>query len=153
MKRPQLAQSACPIDRSLYEIGDSWTFMILRDAMHGVKRFTDFRRHIGIASNVLSVRLQNLVDKGIFEVQESALGNSHEYVLTEKGRDFHAVLSALRQWGQKYLFDDGDEMTRVVERATGKPPAEMVLTSQGGQPLTLEDITVVPITVNRHAET
>ncbi|MFD0502297.1 winged helix-turn-helix transcriptional regulator [Streptomyces chiangmaiensis] len=85
MKRGELVNSACPIDRSLSEVGDTWTLQILRDALHGVTRFTDFSKHIGLATNVLSARLQKLVAVGIFEIRDSELGNSHEYVLTEKG--------------------------------------------------------------------
>ncbi|MGW1887953.1 winged helix-turn-helix transcriptional regulator [Streptomyces sp. NPDC001970] len=143
MKRRELGKSACPIDRSLSEVGDTWTFQILRDAMHGVTRFTDFNKRIGLASNILSARLQKLVAVGIFEIQESALGNSHEYVLTEKGRDFHTVLSALRQWGQKYLFEDDEPMTRVIDARTGQPPRQMSLTAEDGRNLSPDDILVV----------
>ncbi|MGH3387301.1 MAG: winged helix-turn-helix transcriptional regulator [Actinomadura sp.] len=143
MKRRELGKSACPIDRSLYEVGDAWTLQILRDAMHGVTRFTDFSKHIGLASNVLSARLQKLVAVGIFEIHESALGNSHEYVLTKKGRDFHTVLSALRQWGQRYLFEDDEPMIRVIDARTGRPPRPMALTAEDGRELSPDDILVV----------
>jgi DNA-binding HxlR family transcriptional regulator len=143
VKRREMADSACPIDRSLYEVGDTWTLQILRDAMHGVTRFTDFNKQIGVASNILSARLQKLVAVGIFEIHESALGNSHEYVLTEKGRDFHTVLSALRQWGQKHLFEDDEPMNRVIDARTGQPPRPMTLTAEDGRELSPDDILVV----------
>ncbi|MEV6056873.1 helix-turn-helix domain-containing protein [Streptomyces sp. NPDC052107] len=97
VKRREMGKSACPIDRSLSEVGDAWTLQILRDALQGITRFTDFNEQIGAASNILSARLQKLVAVGIFKIHESTLGNSREYVLTEKGRDFHTALSALRQ--------------------------------------------------------
>lgn len=143
MKRRDLGTSPCPIDRSLSEVGDTWTLQILRDAMHGVTRFTDFNKRIGLASNILSARLQKLVAVGIFEIQDSALGNSHEYVLTEKGRDFHAVLSALRQWGQRHLFEDDEQMTRVIDARTGQPPRHISLTAEDGRELTPEDMLLV----------
>ncbi|MEV7991859.1 helix-turn-helix domain-containing protein [Streptomyces sp. NPDC086077] len=143
MKRRELVNSACPIDRSLSEIGDTWTLQILRDAMHGVTRFTDFSKRIGVASNILSARLQKLVAVGILEIHESELGNSHHYVLTEKGRDFHTVLSALRQWGQKYLFEDDEPMTQVVDARTGQPPRILSVVAEDGRELTPEDLLVV----------
>lgn len=143
MKRRELVDSACPIDRSLYEVGDAWTLQILRDAMHGVTRFTDFSKRIGVATNILSARLQKLVAVGIFELRESEVGNSREYVLTEKGRDFHTVLSALRQWGQKYLFEDDELMTRVVDARTGQPPQQISLIAEDGRTLSPEDMLVV----------
>ncbi|MGX5185447.1 winged helix-turn-helix transcriptional regulator [Streptomyces avermitilis] len=143
MKRRELGQSPCPIDRSLHEVGDTWTFQILRDAMHGVTRFTDFSKNIGLATNVLTARLQKLVAVGIFEIHESELGNSHEYVLTEKGRDFHTVLAAMRQWGQKHLFDDDEPINRVVDARTGQQPQPITLTAGDGRELFPEDILVV----------
>ncbi|MFJ5216812.1 winged helix-turn-helix transcriptional regulator [Streptomyces sp. NPDC088354] len=143
MKRRELGDSACPIDRSLFEVGDTWTLQILRDAMHGVTRFTDFSKNIGLATNVLTARLQKLVAVGIFEIRESGLGNSHEYVLTEKGRDFHTVLAALRQWGQKHLFDDDEPMNRVIDARTGQQPEPLTLTAADGRELTADDMLLV----------
>jgi DNA-binding HxlR family transcriptional regulator len=143
MKRRELVNSPCPIDRSLSEVGDTWTLQILRDALHGVTRFTDFNKHIGLATNVLSARLQKLVAVGILEIHESALGNSHEYVLTEKGRDFHTVLAALRQWGQKHLFEDDEPMNRVIDARTGQPPRPLTLTAEDGRELSPDDMLVV----------
>lgn len=143
MKQRDWGMSDCPIDRSLSQVGDTWTLQILRDAMHGVTRFTDFSKHIGVASNILSARLQKLVAVGIFEIRESALGNSHEYVLTEKGRDFHTVLSALRQWGQRHLFDEDEAMSLAIDARTGQPPREMTLTAEDGRQLSPEDLLLV----------
>jgi DNA-binding HxlR family transcriptional regulator len=142
MKRERAAVR-CPIERSVGQIGDSWTFMILRDAMYGVHRFTDFKNHIGIATNVLSARLSSMVDDGILEIREGTAGNSHEYHLTQKGRDLHVVLAALRQWGQKYLFEDGEMMNCAVDSATGEPPAELRLTSKDGRLLGVDDLDIV----------
>lgn len=114
-----------------------------RSGRHGVTRFTDFSRSIGLATNVLTARLQKLVAVGIFEIHESALGNSHEYVLTEKGRDLHTVLAALRQWGQKHLFEDDELVNRVVDARTGRQPKMIALTAEDGRELSPDDIFVV----------
>lgn len=142
MKRAPVGTN-CPIERSVGQIGDSWTFMILRDAMYGLTRFTDFKNNLGIATNILSARLAKLVEDGIFEIREAGLGNSHEYHLTEKGRDLHTVLAALRQWGQRYLFTEGELMNCAVDAETGEMPLEMQLVSPAGKVLGPGELQIV----------
>ncbi len=60
---------ACSIARTLEVIGDRWTMLILRDAFRGVRRFDEFQRDLGIARNLLTDRLQKLVDHGVLEKQ------------------------------------------------------------------------------------
>jgi DNA-binding HxlR family transcriptional regulator len=98
----------CSIAGTLELIGERWTLLILRDAFHRVRRFEDFQRRLGIARNVLSNRLQTLVDAGILErrlYQEHPA--RYEYRLTEKGIDLWPVLMALVRWGDKYLAENG----------------------------------------------
>jgi DNA-binding HxlR family transcriptional regulator len=139
----ETAQTNCPVQRSAGEIGDKWTFVILRDALNGMKRFTDFKRHLGIASNILSDRLGRLVKDGILELRDAPLGNSHEYHLTQKGRDLHVVLAAIRQWGEKYLFTEGESVTCMVDAKTGEMPAQLELKSVEGALLDPDDLEIV----------
>jgi DNA-binding HxlR family transcriptional regulator len=143
MKRSDFANSPCPIDRSLNVVGDTWTLQILRDAMHGVTRFNDYRSRIGVATNILSARLQKLVNEGIFEVHKSEMGNSHNYILTDKGRDLLLVISALRQWGQQHLFDDSEMINRAIDAKTGLSPKRMMLLAEDGRELSPDDLLVV----------
>jgi DNA-binding HxlR family transcriptional regulator len=98
----------CSIAGTLELIGERWTLLILRDAFHRVRRFEDFQRRLGIARNVLSNRLQTLVDA---EILERRLYQEHparyEYRLTEKGIDLWPVLMALTRWGDKYVAENG----------------------------------------------
>jgi DNA-binding HxlR family transcriptional regulator len=98
----------CSIAGTLELIGERWTLLILRDAFHRVRRFEDFQRRLGIARNVLSNRLQTLVEAGILErrlYQEHPA--RYEYRLTEKGIDLWPVLVTLSQWGDKYVAENG----------------------------------------------
>lgn len=96
---------ASSIVRSLAIIGDWWTLLIVRDAFMGVTRFDEFHRHLGIARNILSSRMKNLVAAGIMERKQYLDKPArYEYVLTEKGVDLHKVLSALKQWGDKWIY-------------------------------------------------
>ena len=54
--------------QSLEQIGEWWSLLIIRDALLGVRRFEDFRTRLGIASNILTSRLDTLVAHGILDV-------------------------------------------------------------------------------------
>lgn len=93
----------CPIARTLDIVGEWWTLLIVRDALLGARRFDEFRDS-GIADNILSSRLDRLVQEEILErraYQEHP--PRHEYVLTEKGRDLLPVIAALGMWGHKWV--------------------------------------------------
>jgi DNA-binding HxlR family transcriptional regulator len=88
----------CSIARSLELIGDRWTLLIVRDLVLGLSRFDEFLESLGIASNVLTDRLNRLVDEGIAErVRYSERPERFEYRLTTKGRELGPVLLALMQ--------------------------------------------------------
>ena len=96
----------CSIARSLEVVGERWTLLIVRDAFLGLRRFDEFQRSLGIATNVLTARLDLLTETGIFarrRYQERP--ERFEYVLTEKGRDLYPVLVALLQWGDRYVSE------------------------------------------------
>src|SRR5215211_2630900 len=96
----------CSIARTLEVVGERWTLLIVRDAFLGLRRFDQFQESLGIARNVLSDRLNRLVEAGIFErVRYSERPERFEYRLTAKGRELDVALTALRQWGDKHLSD------------------------------------------------
>jgi DNA-binding HxlR family transcriptional regulator len=99
----------CSIARALELVGERWTLLILRNALFaGATRYGDFQRDLGIATNVLQDRLDGLVEAGIMERRPSAAqAGLHEYILTEKGRDFAPALVALTQWGDTWAAPDG----------------------------------------------
>jgi DNA-binding HxlR family transcriptional regulator len=107
MRRKRFADMACPIARTLDIVGEWWTLLIVRDALTGARRFEEFRQS-GIADNILSARLERLVQEGILERQ---LYQEHpprqEYVLTEKGRELLPVIAALGLWGLKWTEGPG----------------------------------------------
>ena len=61
VKRKSLQGSPCPVARSLDLIGDWWSLLIIRDALSGTKRFSDFQKNMDVAKNILSTRLKSLV--------------------------------------------------------------------------------------------
>ena len=121
MKRKSLKSAECPIARALDEIGDWWTLLIVGEAVQGVCRFNDFQRRIGIAKNILSVRLRRLVEDDILYVQRSSERTERgEYHLTVKGRQLQIILLALWQWGAENLYDEGEPMSLMVDMIDGK---------------------------------
>ena len=141
MRRTDMSAAACPIARSLDAIGDWWTLLIVRDAFRGTRRFSEFEKGLGLAKNILSSRLRQLVANGILELRPCAEGGARsEYHLTEKGRRLRLVLVALRQWGEDNLFPGDEPSTVLVETATGQPVGRLQLTAQDGRVLELDEV-------------
>ncbi|KAB7775367.1 helix-turn-helix domain-containing protein [Xanthomonas protegens] len=125
--RPALPASPCPVARSADLIGDRWSLLIVRDAFDGVRRFGDFQRSLGMARNILADRLRKLVEAGILETREASDGSAYrEYALSAKGEDLFAVVLALRQWGERHLFDHGERHSVLIDTRNGKPVARML---------------------------
>ena len=104
MQRKSFADMPCPIARSLEQVGEWWSILILRDAFAGKTRFDEFQLSLGIAPNMLTRRLAALVAAGMLERRlYSERPPRHEYVLTERGRDFRTVLLALLDFGHRHF--------------------------------------------------
>jgi DNA-binding HxlR family transcriptional regulator len=98
-KKTDLGLSACAIARSLSVVGDWWSLLLVRDALSGARRFGEFESRLGLAKNILAVRLRKLIEEGIFErVPSSDGGARDEYQLTKKGEELYVVLVGLWQW-------------------------------------------------------
>ena len=114
----------CPILRALEIVGGRWTLILLRDAFNGVRRFEDFQQHLGVSPSVLSRRLKDMVDEGLFRrepYRENGDRERHEYHPTDKAWDLYPVIVGLMQWGDRYLSDPDGPPVRLVDSRTGKP--------------------------------
>jgi DNA-binding HxlR family transcriptional regulator len=141
MKRKCLENSPCPIARALDVIGDWWSLLIVRDAVLGKRRFSEFQKSLGLARNILCTRLRKLVAHGVLEAGPASDGSAfQEYRLTDKGRGLYLVLVALRQWGENYLFAKGEPDLVLVDRKTGRPVKPLELRSQDGRLLGPADL-------------
>ncbi|MFF7890246.1 winged helix-turn-helix transcriptional regulator [Streptomyces sp. NPDC020794] len=100
MRRTSFAQWPCSIARTMDLLGDWWTPLVLREAFYGIRRFDAFQESLGIARNTLTDRLRRLVEEGLLEKRPYQTEPvRHDYVLTEKGRDFYGVLLVMNRWG------------------------------------------------------
>ena len=125
VKRTSFENDDCPIARSLDAIGDWWSLLIIREALFGSRRFGEFQKSLGLAKNILTVRLRALVDQGILKLAPASDGSAYqEYLLTPKGRGVFPILVALRQWSEE--FDDHPEeiATILVDKEKGRPGSQ-----------------------------
>jgi DNA-binding HxlR family transcriptional regulator len=130
----------CSVAKSLEVIGERWSLLIVRDVMNGNRRFGEIQNSLGVARNVLSARLQRLVDEGILErraYQESP--PRHEYFLTEKGLDLWPALIALVHWGDKYSAGPEGPPRLIVHKECGGEVSERGSCTACGKVLTARD--------------
>ena len=136
MKRKSVAHMPCPIARSLERVGDWWSILILRDALHGLTRFDQFQESLGIAPNMLTRRLNQLLSAGLLERR---LYNEHpprhEYVLTECGRDFRPVILSLLAWGNRHFAPEGHSVV-ILDTKTSTPADPVLVDGTSGKPVT-----------------
>src|SRR3954453_19122379 len=114
--------SNCSIGRAVALVGKPWVVLILREVVRGLSRFTDIQDHLGISRSVLSDRLDLLVAHGILELREyrePGQRRRSEYHLTQKGRDLYPAITALREWGDKYMADPEGPSSLVLHRGCG----------------------------------
>jgi len=137
-----MPDAICPVARTLDEIGDWWTLLIVRDAFAGLKRFGEFQKSLGLAKNILTERLKTLVANGILEKRLPADGGARsEYYLTDKGRELRLILIALRQWGEAHLFKEGEAMM-IARDHENRPIPRLRLVDASGDTLAPGDIVI-----------
>jgi DNA-binding HxlR family transcriptional regulator len=143
MTESTLADSTCPVARTVDVVGDKWSLLIIRDAFDGIRRFSQFQRSLGVAKSILSTRLRNLVDAGLLRVVPASDGSSYqEYVLTDKGEGLFDLIVSLRQWGQDHAFSPGEPRAVLVDRATAEPLPHLTYTTPDGHPIRPSDTSV-----------
>ncbi len=139
MQRKSFDSMPCPIARSLERVGEWWSILILRDALHGFTRFDQFQKSLGIAPNMLTRRLKALVESGLLDRRRySERPPRNEYVLTARGRDFRPVIVALLAWGNRHFAPEGASVL-LVDAQTGLAADPVMVDRASGQPLEAPD--------------
>ncbi|MFI6986237.1 winged helix-turn-helix transcriptional regulator [Embleya sp. NPDC050154] len=140
MRRKSFQEMACSVAQFLEVAGEWWTMLIVRDAFLGVTRFDDFHERLGISRNVLTQRLEHLIEHGVLtrEVYQDKPVR-YDYRLTDKGRTMWPVLNAMRQWGDQWAAPDGPPLI-VTHSACGQPATAVHVCSHCGDPLTSRDL-------------
>jgi DNA-binding HxlR family transcriptional regulator len=137
----------CAIGAAVDILGERPTFLVLREAFNGVRRFDDMQRRTGMPRQVLSQRLSRLVDEGMLRkapYQESGQRSRTEYRLTEKGLDLYPVLVALMEWGDKYEVGSAGPQVLLRHRDCGEPVELQIACAAGHVLASAREVTPVP---------
>jgi DNA-binding HxlR family transcriptional regulator len=135
----------CMIAASLDVISTRSAFLILREAFFGTTRFDDFAQRVGISEPVAARRLRELVEQGLLvreDYREPGQRTRQRYRLTEKGADLLPALTALRQWGDRWLDDRGGPV-ELRHRGCGEA-VSVQLRCESGHHVSTDDLDVAP---------
>lgn len=131
MLKSQFGLMECPVARSLGEIGDGWTLLIIREAMYGTSHFEVFVKNTGASRGLLTSRLAQLVKSGILAKSKGSTdGRETHYQLTAKGRDLWPVLLSLMVWSDKHL-ENGDVVSAISRKTGAKVHAISAMDEDG----------------------
>src|SRR6476620_5504233 len=135
MQHKSFEKMSCPIARSLERVGEWWSMLIMRDALHGMTRFDEFQNSLGIAPNMLTRRLNSLVEAGLLDRRRySEHPPRHEYVPTVRGRDLRPVIISLLAWGNKHFAPEGPSVV-LINRKTGAAVDPILADPATGRPV------------------
>ncbi|SAK89170.1 HxlR family transcriptional regulator [Caballeronia hypogeia] len=145
MYRKRFDGMNCSIARALDEVGEWWSLLIVRECTQGTTRFDEFQSELGIARNVLTARLERLIELDILERYPLAeRANTFGYRLTEKGNELYPVLVALMQWGDRWLAPNGKPPVALVDQASGQPVKSIAVQGKSGRSLSFRDVRFAP---------
>lgn len=115
--------------------------LVLREAFFRVRRFDDFQRTLGISRSVLARTLKSLVDDGIMERRlYQTRPDRYEYLLTEAGRELYPIFLAMKDWGDRWLGNDGGEVV-LTHTACGNVSHPHLTCDVCGEPVTAREMT------------
>jgi DNA-binding HxlR family transcriptional regulator len=135
----------CSVARTLGIIGERWTFLVLREAFMGVRRFDELQRNTGVARNILAARLRKLVDSRILERRRyQDRPPRFEYRLTERGLDLYPAIVALLQWGDRHAAHPAGRPVLLEHKGCGKEPSPRLVCSACGEPVAARDVRAKP---------
>ena len=120
MKRSSIAHINCSIAQTLDVVGEWWTLLVVRDIMLGHRRFEAIQADLGIARNILTDRLNTLVENGIVDrIRYQVSPDRYEYQLTRRGKDLFPVMIALMNWGDRWIPMPSGQPIRAIHTGCG----------------------------------
>jgi DNA-binding HxlR family transcriptional regulator len=144
VQRTSFQDVRCSVAQCLDVVGEWWSLLIVRDAFLGVGRFDDFQVRLGISRNILTQRLNHLVEEGVLRrVPYQDHPPRFEYRLTDKGRDLWHVITAMRQWGDRWAAPDGPPL-KIRHPKCGHVVKVVPTCSHCGEALDARAVTGIP---------
>lgn len=121
---------------------DRWTFLILREAFFGVRRYGQMQRNLGIARNVLADRLRQLVANGLFErVRYRTNPDWYEYRLTERALELYPMIVGLMRWADRHFApEDPEDTLELIHQPCGQPAEPRLVCAHCHEAITARDI-------------
>lgn len=150
MKRVSFQDMQCSVAQTLEVVGEWWTLLVLREVFFGRRRFAEMVEDLGIARNILTDRLNKLVDEGILVRHDVGAGGRQEYRLTEQGRALLPVLVALMQWGDTWRKLPKGAPVELVHATCHHKTTPLLVCSHCGEPLSASDLEARPGRGFRH---
>lgn len=121
--RDRWSADRCSMAATLDVVGRRATFLLLREAFYGARRYDEFVRRSELSEAVVAARLRELVDEELLvrvPYREPGQRAREGYELTPKGRELLPAIIALKQWGDRWLTDDGGPL-RFDHAGCGAP--------------------------------
>jgi DNA-binding HxlR family transcriptional regulator len=141
MPRLKPNDSFCSVAKAIDLLGERWMLLLIREVAFGTRRFDDFIANLGIARNVLTARLNRLVEAGVLEQAPlRSDGRRMGYRFTPMGEELLPMLIGFMQWGDRWLQTPESIPVRVLERATGKLLPRVSVRNAAGEVLGLRDV-------------
>ncbi|MGA2455315.1 MAG: helix-turn-helix domain-containing protein [Solirubrobacteraceae bacterium] len=133
------------VTRTVGLLSDRWTFLILREAFHGVRRFGEMARDLGVSRTILSRQLRTLVEHGVLERRQyRSAPDRFEYVLSDAGRELYPAVVALMQWGDRHMTGPEGPPLALRHKLCGELTSPVLVCSCCGEPVDARDIEVEP---------
>ncbi|MBO0839486.1 MAG: helix-turn-helix transcriptional regulator [Sciscionella sp.] len=143
MRHKSFGGMDCPIALTLDEVGEWWSLLIIRDALHGLRRFDEFQRSLGISPSSLTRRLDELCSAGLLLRRRYVeRPPRYEYVLTARGRDLQPVIESIAAWGRRHVTRKKGGV-RLLDASTGAEADPVLVDRRTGKPVNADDFRYV----------
>ncbi len=142
----------CSMAQALDAIGERWALLILREAFYGKTRFNQFLEELGISRNILSDRLNHLVQEGILEKRLASETSHTEYVLTDAGRALRTVIVSLIHWGDEYRPHKKGTRFILMDKENNEPIKKMSIYAESGSEVKPGKIGVIAGPGKKHSK-
>ena len=141
MHRTDFGGMHCSIARAVQIVGESWTPLILRDLLLGMNQFEEIREDLGISTNILTDRLNTLVEHGVVKrLPYGERSDRHEYLLTEKGEDAVSIVLAMLAWGDRWETGAAGVPTEVLHESCGHTTHVVMHCAECGEAIRLDEV-------------
>ena len=143
MQRKSFDKMPCPIARSLERVGEWWSMLIMRDALHGMTRFDEFQKSLGIAPNMLTRRLNALVEAGSARTPPLQRASAAPRLCADRARPRSSSSFSFRCWpGATSISRRKARASSSINRKTGAAVDPILADPATGRPVDEPDYTL-----------